>query len=64
MRWILAAIVLTSCASADYYSSKAYRIEQRQKESLKMFETTHRIRKKCAPRRGRPSKAKRKMFYS
>ncbi len=64
MRFLLAVLLATGCASADYYNSDRYKIKQRQKASMEMFEMTHEIRKKCSPRRGRPKSAKRKKYYS
>lgn len=66
MRYLIATLLLTaSCASSDYYSSKEYKIKQRQKQSMEMFEQTHAVRKKCSPRRGRPKKSgRRKKYYS
>jgi hypothetical protein len=64
MRLAAILLILTGCASADYYNSDRYKIKQRQKASMEMFEMTHEIRKKCSPRRGRPKSAKRKKYYS
>lgn len=64
MRTIVLALLLTSCASADYYNSDDYKRKMRIRQSDEMFETTHKIRKKCAPRGGRPRKPRRKRFYS
>jgi hypothetical protein len=41
MRYIIPFLILFSCAPSDYYTSKEYKIKQRQKESLKMFNETH-----------------------
>ena len=40
------------------------RQRNRIKESERMFKETHRVRKKCSPRRGRPRRSHRKRFYS
>jgi outer membrane lipoprotein SlyB len=64
MRLAAILLILTGCASADYYNSDRYKIKQRQKSSMEMFETTREVRKKCSPRRGRPKPSKRKKYYS
>ena len=65
MRYLIVLLIVTGCASADYYNSDRYKIKQRQKASLEMLEETHRVRKKCAPRSGRPKKSRRgKRYYS
>lgn len=63
MRYIIPFLILFSCAPSDYYTSKEYKIKQRQKESLKMFNETHNVRKKCAPRSKRPKNSKRRRKY-
>ncbi len=57
-------MLLTGCASSDYYNSKKYKINQRKKESIEMMELTHMVRKKCSKHKNRPSKPHRKRFYS
>lgn len=57
-------MLMTGCASSDYYTSKEYKIKQRKKESIEMMELTHMVRKKCSSNKNRPSKAHRKRFYS
>lgn len=64
MRTLILALLLTGCASADYYNSDDYKRKARIKRSEDMFETTHRIRKKCAPRGGRPRRPGRKLYYN
>lgn len=65
MRLAAILLILTGCASADYYHSDRYKIKQRQEESMRMFEETHVARKKCAPRKGRPrSSRRRRKYYS
>lgn len=64
MRLAAILLILTGCASADYYNSDRYKIKQRQKASMEMFETTREVRKKCSTRRGRPKPSKRKKYYS
>jgi len=60
----LFVLLLTGCASTEYYQSDEYKIKMRHKQSRDMFEETHRVRKKCSPRRNRPGRAHRKRYYS
>lgn len=64
MRNLLILILFTGCASSDYYHSDKYKRKMRIEQSHEMFEETHRVRKKCAPRRNRPRRAHRKRYYS
>ena len=64
MRSIILALLLTGCASADYYNSDDYRRKMRIREGENMFHETHRVRKKCAPRSGRHRRPRRKSYYS
>lgn len=60
---ILIFILITGCASTDYYQSKQYKIKQRKKESEEMFERMHDVRQKCSPRK-RKHKHSKNAFYS
>jgi hypothetical protein len=62
---IFLIFIITSCSyTRDYYNSDDYNIRQRQKESLKMFEKTHQVRKKCSKKYNKHPRAKRKSYYS
>lgn len=64
MRTIIIALLLTGCASADYYNSDDYRRKMRIREGERMFNETHRVIKKVTPRSGRPRRVRRKRYYS
>lgn len=59
-----ALCLLSGCASADYYNSDKYRIKERQKESMKMFEKTREVRRKCGSKPKKPSSRRRRRYYS
>lgn len=65
IRLILFAFCIISFSSC-YIGMTTDEIRQRNriKESERMFKETHRVRKKCSPRRGRPRRSHRKRFYS
>lgn len=58
-----ALCLLSRCASAEYNTDK-YRIKERQKESMKMFEKTHEVRRKCGSKPRKPSSRRRRRYYS
>lgn len=64
MRKIIILALLTTGCATSYRQSEEYKIKQRQKQSMEMYELTHKVRKKCAPRRNRPGRAHRKRYYS
>lgn len=63
MRYLLIMLFITSCHSADYYHSDAYKIKQRQDQSMKMFHETHAVRKRCSSKRKQPRRSKRRNAY-
>ena len=63
--YILLLVLLNSCfMSVDYYQSDKYKIKQRQKASMEMFEKTHSVRRKCSPHIWKHKKKRRKQYYS
>ena len=64
MRFLIALLLITSCHSVDYYTSDSYKIKQRQKESLRMFDEVHSVRKKCSPNKKSSRSKRRKKYYS
>lgn len=62
---IFLLVIFSSCHQInDYYNSDDYVIKKRQMESLKMFEKTHKVRKKCSRRYNKLPRIKRKGYYS
>ena len=62
---ILLFILISSCSkfNNDYYTSKQYKIKQRQEETFKMFDKTHDVRRKCAPRVKKHRSKRKKQYY-
>jgi len=57
-------LILSACSIGANYQSDDYKIRQRQRESLKMFEKTQRVRRKCSKGKVSGSSRRRKKYYS